>query len=146
MGVRQSPEVVDKAEVAALFHLTRNPRQAKRFHNVFRLQVYVAAAEGVVFDEDRLEMLARWVALRMRWPALADDLDDEPGLLGVLDAFANEELVEPMKEWSAEQLRLRNDYARWFDDGAVTDVLATSKPGTEHRIGSLPLDTLLVVA
>jgi hypothetical protein len=138
----QQSEHVDAAEVAALVHLERNPRQAKRFHNVFRLQVYVAAAEGVAFDKDRLVTLARWVALRLRWPPLADDLDHEPGLLGVLDAFANEELDEP----TAEEKRLIKVYARWFEDGEVTGVLASSKPGMIHRVGSLPLDQFLVVA
>jgi len=143
--VRQS-EDVDAAEVAALVHLERNPRQAKRFHNVFRLQVYVAAAEGVEFDKDQLVTLARWVALRLRWPALADDLDYEPGLLGVLDAFANEDLAKPRNEWPAEAQRLAEVYARWFADGKVTGVLASSKAGVIHRVGSLPLDEFLVVA
>ena len=49
----------------ALDHLERNPRQAKRFHNVFRLQVYVAAGEGVVVRvSERLFTLARWIAMR----------------------------------------------------------------------------------
>jgi hypothetical protein len=143
--VRHSSSV-DKAEVVALDHLERNPRQAKRFHNVFRLQVYVAAGEGVEFSGEELVTLARWIAMRLRWPALADDLDQEPGLLPLLDAFANEERPKQVLEWSVEEQRLRTKYGRWFDDGAVTGVLASSLAGSVHRVPSLRFDEFLAIA
>jgi hypothetical protein len=142
--VRTSPEV-DAAELAALAHLELNPRQAKRFHNAFRLQVYVAAAEGVTFGGDQLLALARWVALRLRWPALADDLDHEPGLLKLLDAAANEETTD-VAHLSPEEQRLREAYTRWFEDGVVTGVLLVSREGAARRVSQLPLDTFLTVA
>ena len=137
---------IDEAEFLALDHLERNPRQAKRFHNVFRLQVYVAAGEGVEFSGDELVTLARWIAMRLRWPALAHDLDQEPGLLPLLDAFANEERLKGVDGWSDEEQRLRAKYPRWFDDGAVTGVLASSLAGSVHRLPSLRLDDFLTIA
>ena len=138
-------EHVDTAELAALSHLELNPRQAKRFHNVFRLQVYVAAADGVDFTEDQLLALARWVALRLRWPALADDLDHEPGLLWALDAAANEEKTGATDS-SPEEIRLRALYKRWFSDGSVTGVLLVSREGADRRVSQLPLESFLTVA
>jgi hypothetical protein len=138
---------VDAAEIAALTHLELNPRQAKRFHNVFRLQVYVAAAQGVTFGADQTIALARWVALRLRWPALADDLDHDDGLLPLLDAVANEEKSGDLfGEMTPNEKRLMSRYNRWFDDGVVQSVLLTTKEGDAHRVSRLPLDEFLTVA
>jgi KAP family P-loop domain len=136
---------IDRAEVAALSHLELNPRQAKRFHNVLRFQLHVAAAQGTTFDPEQTLALARWVALRVRWPALADDLDREPGLLKVLDAAANEEKIGE-DDWTEEELRIREHYSDWFDDGQVTGVLLVSKEGEARRVSRLPLDDFLTVA
>src|SRR3954452_23714220 len=43
--IRDSAEVVE-AETAALNYLERNPHQVKRFHNAFRLQLYVASEQS----------------------------------------------------------------------------------------------------
>jgi hypothetical protein len=141
---RESDEI-GRAEVAALAHLELNPRQAKRFHNAFRLQLYVAAAQGVTFDAEQTRALARWVALRVRWPALADDLEREPGLLKLLDAAANEEKTSD-DDWTEEEQRLRKAYERWFSNGKVTGVLLVSKEGDARRVSRLPLDDFLTVA
>lgn len=45
--IRDSGEVI-AAEFSALKYLERNPRQIKRFHNAFRLQLYVANADDRV--------------------------------------------------------------------------------------------------
>ena len=53
--------------------LKENPRQAKRFINLFRLQVYIAHERGLLSDEtDRLNprTLAVWVAWYMQWPEI----------------------------------------------------------------------------
>ncbi len=142
--VRQSPEV-DTAELTAVDWLELNPRQAKRFHNIFRLQVYVAAGGDVRFDDEQLLGLARWVALRLRWPALADDLDQEPTLLKLLDTVANEEKV-PETDWTDEERRLLKEYETWFVHGKVLSVLLEAKGSMSSRTSELPLDRFLPVA
>jgi hypothetical protein len=89
--IEDSPAVV-AAEFAVLDFLEPNPRQVKRFHNAFRLQLYVASEDDRVtfdFSPEQLVALARWVALRLRWPGLADAIAREPKLLALLEAVAN---------------------------------------------------------
>jgi tetratricopeptide (TPR) repeat protein len=89
--IEDSPEVA-KAELEALDYLPRNPRQVKRFHNAFRLQLYVANEDPRIsfeFTADQLIALARWVALRLRWPDLGDAITRYPDLLVKLEALAN---------------------------------------------------------
>jgi hypothetical protein len=53
--------------------LKENPRQAKRFINLFRLQVYIADERELLSDKkDRLnpQTLAVWVAWYMQWPEI----------------------------------------------------------------------------
>ena len=66
--------------------LKENPRQIKRFINIFRLQVYIASQRGMLSDEDdiglRPEGLAIWVAWAMQWgeivTALSNPIKTEP--------------------------------------------------------------------
>lgn len=140
--IRTSTEILD-AEFEALLHLESNPRQVKRFHNVFLLQLYVAAEGGLQFDGDPLRALARWVALRLRWPRLADALDQEPFLLTLLETKANEE--EPPEQISeGERLRLEAGYKGWFADQRVATVLR--EPLRARRVTQLPVDKFLPVA
>ncbi len=136
--IRRDARDVVIAETAAVAWLEPNPRQLKRFDNAFRLQLYVAnaAAEHLRFSEDELVALARWVALRLRWPHLAEDLDDEPALLPALDAHANGE-GEPSPE-------LLGRFGRWFEDRTLRATLADAE--VKRRISHLPLDAFLHVA
>jgi hypothetical protein len=140
--IRTSTEILD-AEFEALLHLEPNPRQVKRYHNVLLLQLYVAAEGGLPFEGDPLRALARWVALRLRWPRLADALDQEPFLLTLLETVANEE--EPPKLISEEERkRLEKDYEAWFADQRVASVLR--EPLRARRVTQLPVDKFLPVA
>lgn len=140
--IRTSTEILD-AEFEALLHLEANPRQVKRYHNVFLLQLYVAAEGGMSFEGDPLRGLARWVALRLRWPRLADALDQEPFLLPLLESLANEEeppgFIEP-----GELTRLRSEYATWLADQRVATVLR--EPLRARRVTQLPVEKFLAVA
>lgn len=142
--IRDSPDVVE-AEERALRFLERNPRQVKRFHNAFRLQLYVANEDlGRRFDftTDQLHALAKWVAVRLRWPALADADDREPLLLTSLEEGANggaNRLVSP------EQLhRLMSRYESWFEDADLNGVLFEAIE--ERRVSELPREAFLRVA
>jgi hypothetical protein len=85
---------VAAAEFAALRWLERNPRQVKRFHNAFRLQLYVANEDDRVpfdFTESELVSLAKWVVVRLRWPDLGNAIAQQPDLLIAMEAAANDE-------------------------------------------------------
>jgi hypothetical protein len=67
-------------------YLEANPRQLKRFVNLFRLQLYIAHARGLfreLVGEGEfqsgytLDSLAAWIALLMRWPRIAFCLRQE---------------------------------------------------------------------
>jgi hypothetical protein len=135
-----------RREFRALRHLERNPRQIKRFHNAFRLQLYVANEDDRLefdFTADQLIALARWVALRLRWPTLADKIDDEHWLLELLEADANRE--EPPAAVSGEECdQLRERYKRWFGDRRVLDVMRERVE--TRRLSALPLESFLRVA
>src|SRR6185295_893235 len=53
--------------------LKENPRQVKRFINLFRLQVYIADERGMLSDNEfglTPRQLAVWVASYMQWPEI----------------------------------------------------------------------------
>ena len=142
-SIRDSPAVA-AAEREVLPYLPRNPRQLKRFDNAFRLQLYVAnEATGtrLAFTPDDLIALGKWVALRLRWPRLADLIDDERWLLALLEADANE--VEKVDVPAADQARVRSEYADWFNDRHLTELLVENEPA--RRLTSLPWESFLQV-
>ncbi len=125
------------AEAAAVALLEPNPRQLKRFDNAFRLQLYVANAthgDELDFHLDQLVGLGKWVALRLRWPGLADVIDQEPALLAALEAAANGEAAAP---------DLAARYEGWFKDAALMAGLHEEASG--RRIAALPFASFLRV-
>jgi hypothetical protein len=67
-------------------YLEANPRQLKRFVNLFRLQLYIAHARGLfrelIAEHEphsgyTLDSLAAWIALSMRWPRAVSCLRQE---------------------------------------------------------------------
>ena len=71
--------------------LPENPRQVKRFINLFRLNVYIADVRKLFEEQLRgdqaegitLKILAVWVAWSIRWPALSKHLTEEAALKGI---------------------------------------------------------------
>lgn len=91
--IDQSAPEFHRAERFAAQFLKPNPREIKRFDNALRLQLQVARRTkgcGLTFSEDDLIAVARWVALRLRWPDLAVAIDDDPSLLGRLERIVND--------------------------------------------------------
>ena len=67
-------EDIKQAVVYASRLLKENPRQVKRFVNLFRLQIYIADQRGLLSEEGEQGLtpkrLAVWVAWYMQWPDL----------------------------------------------------------------------------
>lgn len=127
----------DAADVAAaerelLVHLSRNPRALKRFDTAYRLQLHVAnnsPGSQLDFSFDQLIALGKWVSLRLRWPLLAAEIDDDPGLLRDLEAGANGDGDVPG--------------SAWLEDGDLRNLLTEGR--TERHVSALPLSTFLRV-
>jgi hypothetical protein len=139
-----SPDVRD-AERLLLKRLEWNPRQVKRFDNAFRLQIYVAShtsERSLHFSREELVALAKWIALRIRWPRLAEDMDRERGpdpernLLKALEDSANG------REVRLDQA-LKDHYQRWFEEAQVKEILQIEP---EKRIATLRWDSFVCVA
>lgn len=143
--IRDSAEVV-AAEFSALAHLERNPRQVKRFHNAFRLQLYVANADDRVpfdFTADQLVALAKWVALRLRWPTLGDQLAREPILLDLIEANANGETLTTTLP-NDDRKRLDTASETYLRDPAIRAVM--TETNAARRVSALSLRAFLRVA
>jgi hypothetical protein len=67
-------EDIKQAVVYASRLLKENPRQVKRFVNLFRLQIYIADQRGLLSEEGEQGLtpkrLAVWVAWYMQWPEI----------------------------------------------------------------------------
>jgi hypothetical protein len=130
--------------------LERNPRQVKRFNNAFRLQLALAAgAFQVTFSRDQLGALARWVAIRLRWGALAHAMDDEIQLLGALERKANGR--REVSKVSAADARLQQKRTpEWFDERRFPDLPELRKALRVDRkaqaISQLPFEAFLQIA
>lgn len=138
--LRDSDDVV-AAEREAIDFLEPNPRQVKRFHNAFRLQLYIAnenPQSRFSFTSDELRALARWVAVRLRWPTVADLMDRQPPLLEALEATANR-----LTDREADAA-LRTAHRDWFENDELLAVL--SEPIAGRRLSRLPTDAFLPVA
>lgn len=143
--------IVDSAEVAAaefsaLAYLERNPRQIKRFHNAFRLQLYVANEDDRVrFDFTAVELiaLAKWVVVRLRWPDLGHAIAHDPPLLAMIEAEANDELtsIDPAL---FDDGRLIKERDRWLSRPGVQAVMREEDPA--KRLSNLELKEFLRVA
>ena len=139
-----APDVLD-AEIEALKLLERNPRQVKRFDNAFRLQLHVlnrTRTADFAFDLASLRAVARWVAIRLRWPGLAEDIEDEPRLLQAL-----EEAAEPAQTSAGLTLfsplhdALEKRWPGWFQNEAL---LASLRE--EPKLSMLPEEAFLRVS
>jgi hypothetical protein len=146
-SIEDSPDVV-KAEFEVLEYLGRNPRLIKRFDNAFRLQLYVANEDRdcrLDFSLGELVALGKWVGLRLRWPHLAEVLDDEPELISLLEAKANGE-PRPNAMDEAEEMRLSAAYTTWFENREVAGFLRDRDDGTHSRIATLRPGSFLQVS
>jgi hypothetical protein len=137
-----APDATDSDQVwdallVGLKCLDANPRQIKRYNNAFRLQLNVAArSERVTFSAEQLSALARYVAIRLRWPNVGAWLDDDFSRLSALETMA--ESSKP--NWPVDGLEL--------DAVADSDDLLSVVQSTngQMRISALPFDDFLAIA
>jgi len=125
---------VATAEFAVLKYLPPNPRTLKRFDNLFRLQLHVTNNTPgcrINFKYEEIEAMARWVALRFRWPDLAKLIDKDPSLLENLDQSVNDDQTPS------------DEIKKWIYDDYLRGLLSTGQKGT--RVSALPFDTFLRV-
>jgi len=66
----EESEVVKNSTRHVASYLDFNPRQIKRFINLYRLQALIAHQRGLLEKEKgiKLDSLARWILINMRWP------------------------------------------------------------------------------
>jgi Cdc6-like AAA superfamily ATPase len=105
-----------------------NPRQVKRFINVFRLQVFIASDTGL-FDEVTeaetrepnltLEQLGKFTALVLRWPLLMADLEQNPSLLKQLERYLIN-LDEPAEQ---DSNKVSNKVKYWGNQQALKNLI-----------------------
>jgi len=139
--IEDSPEIAD-AEFSAIRYLEPNPRQVKRFHNAFRLQLYVANENDPPdfdFTAAELVALAKWVVIRLRWPDLGEAIAQDPALLGALERVVNDEQSPPGTEVEPDE-----DHDKWLAHPAIRAVL--TEPDANRRVSTLELKTFLRVA
>lgn len=128
------------AEEEGMKCLDRNPRQLKRFDNAFRLQLYVANSStgtSLEFNRDEMRALAKWTAVRVRWPGLAEALDREGREL--LEAL----VINSNNPKATIDNNLKERYEEWFKNKELRVVL---KDTPSRRITTLPFDTFLEIA
>jgi hypothetical protein len=128
--------------------LEPNPRQRKRFNNAFRLQFYLA--QDLSLGRDQYAALARLVAIRLRWPRLAHDLDEHhPDLLRALERRANGKNRVAEIDWRTAAAQRRRT-KEWFDESQFGDlpelcrILKVDRP--EQAVSRLPDEDIPRVA
>lgn len=82
-------EDVKRAIYEAVPYLECNPRKIKRFINVFRLRALIANRRGLLEgDVIRLDLLAKWMIIGMRWPGFTRSAsDDEIWITSLVEAY-----------------------------------------------------------
>ncbi|ELK54465.1 MULTISPECIES: KAP family P-loop NTPase fold protein [Haloferax] len=95
--------------------LENNPRQVKRFLNLYRLRAVLAESEGLLAGEDEepigdtitLLQLAKFVVISIQWPTFMTDVANDQTALKRLSRFANggeEDIAEHdvLQDWSGK--------------------------------------------
>ncbi|HII07612.1 MAG TPA: hypothetical protein HA349_09960 [Methanotrichaceae archaeon] len=116
---------VGKAAHDAIKYLEPNPRKIKRFINTFRLQALIANRRGLLeYDTIRLDLLAKWIVITMRWPQMIEIIESDRNSANYLDRDAfledlkeekmpNEgDLIELIKTISPSDFRRLPEYSR----------------------------------
>jgi hypothetical protein len=104
-------------------HLSPYPRSLKRFLNHVRILSAIAHARGVLGDAARVTTrhVARWAALKERWPLTAAALLQRPARLLELEhrARADGALGELLESWGGESWEA-GDLAAFLTTGTVS--------------------------
>jgi WD40 repeat protein len=129
-----SPEV-QKAIREGVKILEPRPRDYKRYINAVRLQLLVAN-QSLKLDQSRkratISQIAKWTAIGIRWPILAEELRKHPELINELEQWAKNGKT-PLRPW---QKRI---------DELMKDPAFKKAFRTEPQLGKADLHGLLIV-
>lgn len=115
--------------------LENNPRQVKRFLNLYRLRAVLAESEGLLAGENEepvgdtitLPQLAKFVVISIRWPTFVTDVVNDQTALKRLSKFAND---------SDEDISEHDVWQDWGDEGSLLDLLGYGD-GERYRMDSV---------
>jgi hypothetical protein len=88
-------EIVSRVDALVFDFLPDRPRAAKRLLNQVRLMILIATGRGlfVLQDEkdqnDRADLIGKWLVLRERWPAIAQLVQSDPEKMKDLEIAAD---------------------------------------------------------
>ncbi len=120
-----TPEIAERLEhtltpYASL--LEQNPREMKRLVNTYSANRALAILAEVNIERHQLVL---WTILSLRWPQLADFLEEQPEMV---DKIRRQDPAGTPEEWQ-----------KLFQEPAVRDVINDLKEATE-KSASIPLD------
>jgi WD40 repeat protein len=118
---KDSPEM-QEAILDGVRFLPPGPRDYKRFINAVRLQLLVSY-QIRTFDSKRKwaenDQIAKWTALCIRWPVLAEELRKHRGLLQDIENWANKKKnLAPPEHWQkrVKDLAADSDFKKVFQE------------------------------
>jgi hypothetical protein len=138
--------------------LDYNPRRIKQFINTFRLQTHIASRTGLFAEPDpeskyaplTLERLGKFVAIMLRWPLLAADLDRDHTLLSDLQEVAWKLQSEADSRWASKKklIRLLREGFEVDSDGEVKPVSLgkDDERRLRYALTDMDIDKLLQVS
>jgi len=106
---KDSPKVQEAIRIGARF-LESRPRDYKRFINAVRLQLLVHNQSLNLGGRTRAtpDQIAKWTALCIRWPVLAEELRKRSELLQEIEDWA-EQNTDPLDHWQNRIKSLAGD-------------------------------------
>ena len=92
MMTEKDPKVHEVLE-EALNYLEKNPRQVKRFLNIFRLTIILNIRQRGPLSKKDFQQLAKWIALSMRYPEFAKKIQLNNDLLTRFENAASDDVA-----------------------------------------------------
>ncbi len=114
----EDSEEVRRAVADAIPYLAYNPRKVKRFINLLKLQGLIAKRLGLL-DAGiiRIEPLAKWLIIAMRWPAAIEAIMSEEGFQErLLQAYDSQKELPNVDDKSDQAQAVRSRLALLLED------------------------------
>jgi KAP family P-loop domain len=114
----EDSEEVRRAVADAIPYLAYNPRKVKRFINLLKLQGLIAKRRGLL-DAGiiRIEPLAKWLIIAMRWPAAIEAIMSEEGFQErLLQAYDSQKELPNVDDRSDQAQAVRATLALLLED------------------------------
>jgi hypothetical protein len=135
-------KAVQETISAAADYFNYNPRQVKRFINLYRLQTYIAQERKLLKNPGfQLDTLGNLLILNMAWPRVATAIRRDRTFIDRLEAAANlKTKLRNLPSTESKYEEWKGQIDRYLEDGLITasvdddhllDLLRKLK-GTEH--------------